>query len=235
MLCVFWLAALFADCGPARASYDYDPCSFDSYSLTPPSGNVPFLASANDSRATLMMLLSDAGLVARPRLPEKMWRWWGWEDIAPSPHFGKPPLCLDTLIAILGENPKVNAYASSGSCSERAQANSGFQEALKASAVPPSEQALLIAARNEMDNTNCYDGMGLWVISNYSPVGEEYAEKFTAYQNAAAAIHQKNTALLAKIGSPAGREFVAYLDAAAAISLASVTALPPSSRAGITG
>lgn len=176
---VFWLLALFASCaiGLAQASSDYSEP--EPYSLL--HSTAPFLAPANDNRVTLMLLLSDAGL-AQPRLPTK---WWG--DAPVSAYFGETPLWFGTIAAVFGEEPEIEV--ASGICPQRIAANRGYQEALKASAVPASEQALLIEARNAMDS------------------------------QCGSAAKDEIKSVLDRIGSPAGKEFAAYLKAAIAFHL----------------
>lgn len=62
------LASLMLGAGPAGASSDFTPAKVYSLIQADLDNTVPFLAPTNDTRASMLMLLADAGLT-RTHLP----------------------------------------------------------------------------------------------------------------------------------------------------------------------
>lgn len=162
--------------------------------------NMPFLAPTNDTRATLLLLLADAGL-ARAHMPRPI-------DAAtkPDPNGAQTPLDLDTFAAVFDDRPPPPADASgddSGDavdssdfvdgqgdlCRSNASGSDAYLSALKSSATPKAEQAVLAAARTALLSA-CTTPATLPAGAIRSAQGKEFA----AYLNAAGAFYANDFA-----------------------------------------
>lgn len=194
------LAALIA-CGlgaaPALASSDYTPPKVYALIQGDLDNTVPFLAPTNDSRATLLMLLADAG-VTHPRLPPN-------PDPAAKadPYAAQTPLDLTTFASVFDDRPEVAASASdAGSTSpfiegqgDRCRSNdSGAQDylaALKTSKTPAAEQKLLGDARAALA---CGDAAKASVKLSAAAIRSTPGKDFATYLTAAAAFYSSDFA-----------------------------------------
>ena len=192
------LAALIA-CGltaaPALASSDYTAPKVYSLVQGDLDNTVPFLAPTNDSRATLLMLLADAGLT-HPHLPLG-----GDPKAKPDPYAAQTPLDLTTFSSVFDDRPPV-AASDDGSSSpfiegqgDRCRSNdSGAQAylaALKASQAPAAEQALLANARSAMA---CGDAAKASIKLPAGAIRSAPGKDFATYLTAAAAFYSSDFA-----------------------------------------
>lgn len=183
------LAALIAfglTAAPALASSDYAPPKVYALIQSDVDNTVPFLAPTNDSRATLLMLLADAGL-AHPHLPLT-----GDPKAKPDPYAAQTPLDLNTFSAVFDDRPPASDDSSAfiDGQGDRCRSNdSGAQDylaALKASRTPPAEQAVLAAARNALA---CGDAAKASVKLTAGAIRSASGKDFATYLSAAAAFY----------------------------------------------
>ena len=178
--------------GSALASGDYSPAKVYALIQADIDNNVPFLAPTNDTRATLLLLLADAGL-ARPHIPRSY-------DASnkPDPNGAQTPLDLDTFAAVFDDRPPPAADNSGDSgdsgdstdstdfidgqgdlCRSNAAGGDSYLSALSSSAVPKAEQAVLAAARTALLSA-CTTPVNLPAGAIRSAQGKEFATYLTA-------------------------------------------------------
>jgi len=150
------LGALALGAPSAMASSDFGPGKTYALIQSDTVSNLPFLQPWNDSRVSLLLLLSDAGL-ARAHLPLAA----VGQPARKDPYAAQTPLDLDTFAAVYDDRPPVSADDTSASTSpftegqgDRCRSNAGgsdsFLAALKASTVPAAEQTVLAKARQSL-------------------------------------------------------------------------------------
>jgi len=145
------LASLALGAGPAGASSDYTPPKIYALVQADLDNTVPFLAPTNDSRATMLMLLADAGLT-RAHLPPP------YDPAAKAnPYAAQTPLDLDTFAAVFNDRPPPATddmpdfiEGQGDRCRSNAAGGEAFLSALKSGGVPQAEQALLGDARKAL-------------------------------------------------------------------------------------
>jgi hypothetical protein len=145
------LTSLALGAGPAGASSDYAPPKVYSLVQADLDNTVPFLAPTNDSRATMLMLLADAGLT-RAHLPPP------YDPAAKAnPYAAQTPLDLDTFAAVFNDRPQPAADGTSDfvegqgdRCRSNAAGGVAFLAALTSSSAPQAEQTQLSDARKAL-------------------------------------------------------------------------------------
>ena len=175
-------------CGaePAGASSDYTPPKVYALVQADLDNTVPFLAPTNDSRATLLMLLADAGLT-RAHLPPP------YDPAAkPDPYAAQTPLDLDTFAAVFNDRPPPLADSTSDfvegqgdRCRSNATGGEAYLAALKAGGVPQAEQGLLAAARQALI-ASCASGTRTVLDLQAGTIKSAQGKDFATYLFAAA-------------------------------------------------
>ncbi len=172
---------------PALASSDYVAPKVYALTQNDLEATVPFLAPSNDSRATLLMLLADAGLT-RPHLPVNP------DPKAPKdPYAAQTPLDLTTFSAVFDDRPAAAADASStftegqgDRCRSNDSGAQAYLAALKASPVPAAEQTLLAGARGTLA---CGDDAKASLKRAAGAIRSAPGKEFATYLTAAAAFY----------------------------------------------
>ena len=171
---------------PVLASSDYTPSKVYALIQSDQDYIVPFLAPTNDSRATLLMLLADAGLT-HPHLPLVA------DPAAPKdPYAAQTPLDLATFTAVFDDRPPASDDSSTliDGQGDRCRSNdSGAQDylaALKASHASAAEQTLLAAARHALA---CGDAAKASVKLTAGAIRSPSGRDFATYLTAAAAFY----------------------------------------------
>ncbi len=188
------LAALIA-CGlvaaPAMASSDYSPPKVYALIQGDLDNTVPFLAPTNDSRATLLMLLADAGL-ARAHLPRAA------DPAAKAdPYAAQTPLDLTTFAAVFDDAPPASDDGSAfvdgegDRCRSNDSGAEDYLAALKASATPPAEQVVLAGARTALA---CGNDAKASIKLPAGAIRSQPGKAFATYLTAAAAFYSSDFA-----------------------------------------
>ncbi len=225
LLCLF-------GAGPAGASSDYTPPKVYALVQADLDNTVPFLAPTNDSRATLLMLLADAGLT-RAHLPVP------YDPAAkPNPYAAQTPLDLDTFAAVFNDRPPPATDGTSDfvegqgdRCRSNAAGGGAYLTALKSGGVPQGEQALLTAARQALI-ASCASGTRTVLNLQASTIKSAPGKDFATYLFAAADFYygdfdtaRKGFAGLVQSRHPWLKEAARYMIGRVDLNAAQVTAV----------
>ena len=225
------LAALVFGVGPAGASSDYTPAKIYSLIQGDLDNTVPFLAPTNDSRATMLMLLADAGLT-RAHLPPPY-----DADTKPNPYAAQTPLDLDTFATVFNDRQPPATDGTSDfvegqgdRCRSNATGGQAFLTALKASGAPQGDQALLAEARNALI-ASCAGGTRTVLNLQANTIKSAQGKDFATYLFAAADFYygdfanaRKGFAGLAQSRQPWLRQAARYMIARVDLNAAQATA-----------
>ena len=188
------LTALAMGAPSAMASSDFGPGKTVALIQSDIVNNLPFLQPWNDSRASLLLLLSDAGL-ARAHLPLAA----AGQPAKKDPYAAQSPLDLDTFSAVYDDRPPVSPDATPTStspftdgqgdrCRSNAGASDSFAAAVKAGNVPAAEQAVLIKARQALAAA-CGTGAKAAVTLPAGAIRSAQGKDFATYLSAAGAFY----------------------------------------------
>lgn len=231
-ICYGSLAALIA-CGlaaaPALASNDYTPPKVYALVQGDLDNTVPFLAPTNDSRATLLMLLADAGLTHAhlPRATDPATK--------TAPYAAQTPLDLNTFAAVFDDRPPAASGDSStiidgqgDRCRSNDSGAEAYTTALKASRAPAAEQAMLAAARSALA---CGNDAKASIKLTPGAIRSAPGKDFATYLTAAAAFYgsdfagaRTGFAALANSPDPWVKEAARYMMARVDMNAAQVNA-----------